>query len=194
VKKLVPKRKTENSDQNSRARAQGEEKLADLLKREPAVRKVIRKAAQLADLITDEDRAENMRVLREAKNATHRVYDKALDSLVEQPDHKTRLAAATLQLAYDEGLPVQRQVALTRNFESASEIIANVKESPELAKAILTLQSQGIQVEADGQVIDIETDVQKTGSESEGDSSEKSEASIPRSRIDSLLKESRCPI
>jgi hypothetical protein len=153
-----------------------ESKLSDLSRREPTVAKVIRKAAQLADLITDEDRAENMRVLREAKNAIHHVYDKDSESLVEKPDHKTRLAAATLQLAYDEGLPVQRQVVLTKQFESAAEIMSTVKQSPELLKAVLALQAQGIQVESAGQVIDIEADFQKKGSESDSDSTEKAKA------------------
>jgi hypothetical protein len=43
-----------------------------------------------------------VRVLREAKNATHRVFDPATKQLIEVPDHKTRLAAITLELAYTE--------------------------------------------------------------------------------------------
>jgi hypothetical protein len=133
---------------------------------------VVKKAACLADLMTDKDREDNMRVLREAKNAMHHVYDKDIERLVEKPDHKTRLAATTLQLAYDEGLPVQRQVVITKKFETAGEIIASVKQSPELLKAIMAINAQGIQIEADGQVIDIETDVHKRGSKNGGDSTE----------------------
>jgi hypothetical protein len=36
-----------------------------------------------------------------------------------------------------------------------------VKQSPELLNAILNLQAQGIQVEAAGEIINIETDVQE---------------------------------
>ena len=155
MKKLIPKSKTapaensnqnipepKNSDQNSRARA--EKKLAEIIKQEPAVSKVVKKAACLADLMTDQDREDNMRVLREAKNANHHIYDKDAGGLVEKPDHKTRLAAATLNLAYDEGLPVQRQVVITQNFESAEEAIKKIKESPELLKAIQDVFKQAV--------------------------------------------------
>ena len=166
MKKLIPKSKTtptensnqnipepKNSDQNSCARA--EKKLAEIIKQEPAVSKVVKKAACLADLMTEQDRADNMRVLREAKNAIHHVYDKDLERLVEKPDHKTRLAATALSLAYDEGLPVQRQVVLTKAFESAEETIKKIKASPELLKAIQTFQAGGLALEAGGEIIDI---------------------------------------
>ena len=183
MKKLIPKSETapaenshqnipepKNSDQNSRARA--EKKLAEIIKQQPAVSKVVKKAACLADLMTDQDRADNMRVLREAKNAIHHVYDNDLERLVEKPDHKMRLAATALSLAYDEGTPVQRQVALTHSFESADVALAKIKSSPELMRAIKTLRSSGLELEAGGEVIDIETAVQKTGSENAPDSSE----------------------
>ena len=154
---------SKNSHQNSRARA--EKKLAEIIKQQPAVSKVVKKAACLADLMSDQDRADNMRVLREAKNAIHHVYDKDLERLVEKPDHKTRLAATALSLAYDEGLPVQRQVVLTKAFESIEETIKKIRGSPELMKALMTLQAGGMAVEAGGNVIDIKIAVQKTGSE-----------------------------
>jgi len=62
--------------------------------------KVHKKAAQIADLMTDKDIAADLRVLRAAKRATHHVYDTEKKKLVKVPDHKTRLAATTLSRAY----------------------------------------------------------------------------------------------
>ena len=73
------------------------------------------------------------------------------------PDFKTRIAAANMIAAYKEGLPVQRQVVLTKAFESAEETIKKIKDSPELLKAIQTLQGGGLSLEADGEMIDIQT-------------------------------------
>ena len=88
MKKLVPKKReveiTENTESVSEtdsgpnsSRARAEAKLSAAIKREPAVSKVVKKAAQLADLITHEDREDNVRVLREAKHAMHRVSRQA---------------------------------------------------------------------------------------------------------------------
>ena len=122
-----------------------------------AVAKVMKKAAILADLMTDDDLAEDMRVLRDAKKATSRVWDIEQKKLVEIPDHKTRLAATTFSRAYKEGLPVQRQVVAVAEFKSIEDTIAKLRASPELLRAIANLNSQGIEVEADGEPIDIET-------------------------------------
>ena len=60
--------------------------------------------------------------------------------------------------AYKEGLPVQRQVVLTKAFESAEETIKKIKDSPELLKAIQALQGGGLALEAGGEIIDIESE------------------------------------
>lgn len=130
-----------------------ERKLTKTIKEEPAVRKVVKAAARLADFITDEDREENARVIREAKRATMRIYSKEKKDLVEVPDHKTRLAAATLDLAYTEGTPVKRSVSITADFRSADEIIGAIQASPEASRALAALSGLGIQLEAEGQVI-----------------------------------------
>ena len=62
--------------------------------------KVIKKAISISERLTERDQAANVRVLREAKNATHRVFDPATKQLIEVPDHKTRLAAVALDPAY----------------------------------------------------------------------------------------------
>ena len=108
--------------------------------------------------MTDDDLAEDMRVLRDAKKATSRVWDIEQKKLVEIPDHKTRLAATTFSRAYKEGLPVQRQLVLTKAFESVEETIKKIKGSPEMMKALMALQASGMTVEAGGEIIDIESE------------------------------------
>ena len=130
-----------------------EAKLAKAVKEEPAVRKVVRASARLADFITPEDREENARVIREAANATMRIYSKEKKDLVEVPDHKTRLAAATLRLAYDEGTPVKRSVTITSDFRSAEEVVQAIHSSPEAARALAALSGLGLTIEANGEVI-----------------------------------------
>jgi len=75
-----------------------------------------------SQLLTEEDQAANVRVLREAKAATHHVFDPATKQLIEVPDHKTRLAAITLELAYTEGRPIERQMSLSGNFEDLATL------------------------------------------------------------------------
>lgn len=130
-----------------------ERKLAKAIKVEPAVRKVVKAAARLADFITPEDRAENARVIREAKRAMHRVYSKEKKDLIEVPDHKTRLAATTLELAYDEGTPVKRSITITSDFRSAEEIVKAINSSPEASRAMAALSGLGLTLESGGEVI-----------------------------------------
>ena len=65
-----------------------------------------------------------MRVLREAKVATHRIFDPATKQLIEVPDHKTRLAAITLELAYTEGRPVERQLTVNASSDDFQAMVA----------------------------------------------------------------------
>jgi hypothetical protein len=53
----------------SRAREEGQGQVSK------ALAKVIKKAAQIADLMTSEDVEQDLKVLRDAKKATHHVYD-----------------------------------------------------------------------------------------------------------------------
>lgn len=133
-------------------------KLRETIKEEPAVSKVVKKAARLADMITDDDRIAAKRVIREAMNAEGRFYDHANKRLDVHPDHKTRLAAATLQLAYDEGLPVKRSIELRADVGTADEALKALRESPEAMKALQALSGLGLHLEAGGEVIDIETE------------------------------------
>ena len=54
-----------------------------------------------------------------------------------EPDHKTRLQAATLALAYKHGRPVERQEVITANLsENDSAILERVKNSPAARAAL----------------------------------------------------------
>jgi hypothetical protein len=53
--------------------------------------KVRKKAVSISHLMTEEDQAESLRVLRDAKHATHRIFDPAAKQLIEVPDQKNDL-------------------------------------------------------------------------------------------------------
>jgi hypothetical protein len=91
--------------------------------------KVVKKAAQIADLMTGEDVEADLKVLRQAKKAYHHVYDTKTKRLKKVPDHKTRLAATTLSRAYHEGKPVERSITATGKFEDLMELQARVAQS-----------------------------------------------------------------
>jgi len=86
-------------------------------------------------LLTEDDQEENLRVIREAKLATHRVYDFELKKGVDVPDHKTRLAATMLDLAYREGKPVERQISAHGDVSDFPDLLRRLQQS-EAAKAI----------------------------------------------------------
>ena len=142
--------------------ARAEKKLQRAMKEEPAVRRVVKAAARLADFITPQDREDNARVIREAKQATTRIYSKEKKDLIEVPDHKIRLAATTLELAYDEGTPVKRSVTITSDFRSAEDILEVMRQSPEATRAIRALSGLGIEIEADAETINTMTETVKS--------------------------------
>jgi hypothetical protein len=92
--------------------------------------KVIKKAVSIAELLTREDQEENLRVIREAKKATHHVFNTETKKLELVPDHKTRLAAVVLDLGYSEGKPVDRQLNLNVKYDELSEDLKLLKNSP----------------------------------------------------------------
>ncbi|MDQ6625993.1 MAG: hypothetical protein M3Y69_07635 [Verrucomicrobiota bacterium] len=96
--------------------------------------KVLKKAASIAELLSAEDQAENVRVIREAKNATHQVYDAEKKLLVSVPDHKTRMAAVALDLAYTEGRPTEKHVVVTAKFEDLNDMMHRLRNSPEAVR------------------------------------------------------------
>jgi len=133
-------------------------KLDKAIKKESAVAKVVKRSARLADMITDEDRVKAKKVITEAMEATcwRAAEEGSGKKCTVEPDYKTRLAAATLQLAYDEGLPVKRSIVLTGDFKSAEDLASELKDSPEALRVFRKLNEQGIQVVHDGEVIDLQ--------------------------------------
>jgi hypothetical protein len=119
--------------------AAAEEKLARLRREEPALRPVLRTAARLADLIEDSDVETAKTVITEAMKATTRVYNPLTRSFDLLPDHKTRLAAVTLQLAYSEGTPVRREVSVSTNFESFDVVLERMRQSPEATRILASM-------------------------------------------------------
>ena len=150
-----------NLDQEAESLAlmNNSERLTKLIQKEPAVKRVVRQAARIADMITDEDRVKAKQVITEALGATSwraACKGEVGGRGVQEPDYKTRLAAATLQLAYDEGLPVKRSVVLTGNFANAEELAQALRSSPEAEKALKTLAGLGIAIENEGEIIEME--------------------------------------
>jgi hypothetical protein len=133
----------------------------------PAVQKIVRRSAKLSALITDDDVAESMEVIRQAKRATTRFYDQNEKRIVEHPDCKTRLAATTLERAYDEGLPDRKVSVVVNDAETAAEVVDRIRNSPEMLAALRTMAAHGMgQVQAgDGEIIDVEATILKSGGE-----------------------------
>lgn len=132
------------------------------------MRKLLRRAAILADFITEEDREASMRVVREAKQAMHYVYDHGQKCLVEYPDYKTRLAAVTLERAYDEGLPVQRVLTAQPTMESTEEIMARLRGSPAAMAALRAARDAGAQLVLNGEAVEIEAEVKSAAQQLPG--------------------------
>lgn len=138
-----------------------------LTRAEPAARRVIKGAARLADRITDKDREAAVGAIRAALDAKLTIFDAINKKLIQPPDHKTQLAAATLLLAYDEGLPVRRIEAIVHNARTPEERMEVLRGSPEMLKAMKAMSGIAV-LEMDGEVIDAEFEaVQKTGGENE---------------------------
>ncbi len=142
----------------ARAIAAAEKKLSSVVKSEPAVRRTVRAAARIADRLTEGDREKALETIRGAMEAENVIYDGSARKLVRTPEYKTRLAAATLLLAYDEGLPVKRQITLTGDFKGAEDVMDRFRNSPEGAKTLAGLVGLGLKLEVGGEAIDIETE------------------------------------
>jgi hypothetical protein len=138
-----------------------EQKLKNLVTKEPAAKKIVKASMLLADYITPKDTQESVKVIREAKAASHYIYSKEEGGLVAVPDWRTRLAATTLERAYAEGTPVQRQIVLTGKFDTDDAIFDKVAGGQEALRAIETLSRLGIKVdyqrETPGDIIEAET-------------------------------------
>lgn len=93
-------------------------------------------AKELADNVTDQRLAT---AISEALTATQTNRDGTIT-----PDHKTRLQAATLGLAYRHGRPVERQEVVSVNLDADSSIglAERLKNSPALRKSLQAILDQ----------------------------------------------------
>jgi hypothetical protein len=103
--------------------------------------KVIKKSMAITELMTGEDAEEDLRILREAKKATHRVFNFETKKTEEVPDHRTRLAAFALSRAYHEGKPIERQIQLQGDFEDLGAMLERARNSPEAMRLLGSLKS-----------------------------------------------------
>jgi hypothetical protein len=116
--KIKAHKSRKRASQSSRARKEITGKLA----------KIIKKAAAIWGLLTEGDQEENLRVIREAKQACHVYITKKGE--VHAPDHKTRLAVVALDLAYREGKPVERAEVLHGDAKDFPSLIEKLNQSP----------------------------------------------------------------
>jgi len=123
-----------NPDQTPRARGKEQSQVSQY------VAKVYKKAAQIADFMTGEDVEADLKVLRDAKKATHHVFDTKTKKLKKVPDHKTRLAATTLSRAYHEGKPVERSIQANGDFKDFPGLIERLNASESYREALRSLQ------------------------------------------------------
>jgi hypothetical protein len=139
----APKSRPENATSLSESR------LLKLRKEDHPIRAIVKASARLADIITDEDRERAKEVIRQAMDAEHRIFDPATREMIVVADHKIRLAATTLFLAYVEGTPVRREVSVTANFEPLDSVLERLKESPE-ARRMLSSMGMNLDVQKSG--------------------------------------------
>jgi hypothetical protein len=92
--------------------------------------KVIKKSIAIAELMTGEDTEEDVRILRDAKKATHRVFNFETKKTEDVPDHKTRLAAFALSRAYHEGKPVERSITVHGDVDDFAAMLEKYRNSP----------------------------------------------------------------
>jgi hypothetical protein len=187
--KLIPKaqnqKKPKKEGQSSRARSREGSALNSEAEKSPEKSSIPQRiASSLANILTDDDLAEVVDVYRRGLRAKQRIWVE--NAFTDDrgrlrgrwefvDDFRVQKACADMIAAYKEGLPVQRQAILVQKFETMDETRERIANSPELLKAIGNLSKSGIQVEACGQVIDVEMTVQKTGSQNQGVASEETD-------------------
>lgn len=93
-------------------------------------------AKRLNELLTDDDLAGAVDVIRQGLKATKRQWDGFAKTMVEEPDMKVRMDAAKTVLSYKEGMPVQRQVVVSETFECLRDALVAAEHSPEAKRLI----------------------------------------------------------
>jgi hypothetical protein len=97
---------------------------SEIVRKLKPVSSVIR---SLIEAIGQEDVDLVVKVWREAMTATRKFQSNG--EWIEEPDHKTRLEASKLLVAYKEGLPIQRQIVATTNVDDFPERLRRLQQS-----------------------------------------------------------------
>jgi hypothetical protein len=95
-----------------------------------ACARLVKQAAELADLLVDQDSSGAIEVLRAGLRATKLMWDGNARDWVEQPDWKARHDCAMAILAYRFGKPVERQMVVAGSFDSFEKLVDRLKLSP----------------------------------------------------------------
>ncbi len=106
-------------------------------------REDLKEAAELADLLTDQDATGAIKVLRAGLKATKKFWDANTREWVEQPDRKVQHESAMAILAYAYGKPIERQMVATGKFEDLAEIVSGISASPMAMKKLGHLLPEG---------------------------------------------------
>jgi hypothetical protein len=103
--------------------------------------RLLKQAADLADLLADRDASGAIKVLRAGLSATKKMWDGNARDWVEQPDWKTRHDCALAILAYRFGKPIERSIAATGTFEELGQILSRIRASPIAMEELADLPS-----------------------------------------------------
>ena len=91
------------------------------------------------ELIADNETEKAIAVILDGLRATKKYWSPIAKQFVEEPDHRTRLDSAKTIIAYHEGTPVQRVVAVTESFESLRDAIEAATHSEEAQRILKEL-------------------------------------------------------
>jgi hypothetical protein len=94
----------------------------------------------LTELIEGDETEKAVAVILDGLKATKKYWSPVSKQFEEEPDHKTRLDSAKTIIAYREGTPIQRVVAVTESFESLRDALAAATHSEEAQRVLRELE------------------------------------------------------
>src|SRR4029077_8312146 len=92
--------------------------------------KSLKKAADIADLLADQDASGAIKVLRAGLAASKLMWDGNARDWVEQPDWRARHDCAMAILAYRFGKAIDRKLVVAGTFDSFEKLVDRLKFSP----------------------------------------------------------------
>jgi hypothetical protein len=95
------------------------------------------------ELVEAGDMEEAMAQLRGGLKATKKFWSPVEKAFIEEPDYKIRMDAAKTVIAYGDGMPVQRSIAVSDSFESLRDALNAAAGQSALARLALS-QSFGL--------------------------------------------------